>query len=274
MWSVGWTGGLILAVASVAMADPVAEPAHEDGSGSANASVPVRRSDATFGQIFHGPFQSSRLFAMPTADTVGAYVLSLSGDGSLLQQPGVLTSAGVVAIGFGDIAQLEYRHAEAISVGGVNAPVPAVGVQVTLPFPEYSGVPVIGVAFHLGVKRTETVGTTAVGETVTSFFFVARERFDGLPWLTLHAGVLVAPTKLELSGDTMFTAKRTLTLPTAGLEIAMNPTAKLVAEIGDAPRFTLTPGEAVPATITNGVLGRLGVRWSVLPWLGLDASFG
>src|SRR5205085_9580640 len=93
-----------------------------------DAPVPRTR-DATLGEIFRGPFRSSRLYAMPTADVVGAYVLSVSGEGSLLQQPGLLTAAGVLAIGFGDIAQLEYRHTAAISVTGVDAPVPAVGVQ-------------------------------------------------------------------------------------------------------------------------------------------------
>src|SRR5207249_1880252 len=91
---------------------------------AARADEPKRDPDATVGQMFHGPFQSSRLFAMPTADVVGAYMLSLSGDGSLLQQPGVLTSAAVLAIGFGDIAQLEYRHTGAISVTGIDAPLP------------------------------------------------------------------------------------------------------------------------------------------------------
>ena len=81
-----------------------------------------RDPDATITEIFRGPFHSSRLFAMPTADVIGAYMFSVSLDGSLLQQPGVLTSAGVIAAGFGDIAQLEYRHTEAISVTDVNAP--------------------------------------------------------------------------------------------------------------------------------------------------------
>src|SRR5687767_10667835 len=53
---------------------------------------PVRRRDASLPRVLRGPFQSSRLFAMPTADTIGAYVLSVGGDGSLLQETGVLTS--------------------------------------------------------------------------------------------------------------------------------------------------------------------------------------
>ena len=269
---------MIVGAARVAAADP--GDGSGDGSGSAatteeHASTPLRHPDATFAQMFHGPFQSSRLFAMPTADTVGAYMLSLSGDGSLLQQPGVLTSAGVVAIGFGDIAQLEYRHTEAISVTGVNAPVPSVGVQLKLPIPEHSGVPAIGVAFRLGVKRRETFGTTNVDETVTDLFLVMRERIASVPWLTLHAGIRISPSTIALSGDglTANSQTKTLDLPTAGLEIVMNSTAKLVAEVAYAPRFQWQQGDPT-ASIGYGVLGRLGVRWSVLPSAILDASFG
>ena len=76
-------------------------------------AAPPRRRDASVGTILGGPFRSSRLFAMPVADVVGAFQLSLSGDASLLQEPGILTSAGVAAIGFGDVAQIEYRHTSA-----------------------------------------------------------------------------------------------------------------------------------------------------------------
>ena len=156
----------------------------------ADDPVPERRDpDATIGHIFHGPFSSSRLFTMPTADVIGAYMLSLPLDGSLLQQPGVLTSAGVIAAGFGDIAQLEYRHTSAISVTGINAPVPAAGVQLELPIPEYAWVPKLGVAVRIGVPRDEQFGATVIEEKVTDFYFVARERIT--PWLTLHGGVRV-----------------------------------------------------------------------------------
>ena len=261
---------IILGLARVAAADP-------DGSGSdstpseEHATTPLRVPDATFAHMFHGPFQSSRLFAMPTADTVGAYVLSLSGDGSLLQQPGVLTSAGVIAAGFGDIAQLEYRHTEAISVTGVNAPVPAIGAQLKLPIPEHSGVPALGVAYRLGVMRRETFGATNVDETVTDLFIVMRERLASVPWLTLHAGIRISPSKIAVTGDAP--VSKTLDLPTAGIELAMNPTAKLVAEVAYAPAFQWMPG-AASASIGYGVLGRLGVRWSILPSAILDASFG
>src|SRR5262249_31589748 len=89
---------IALVLASLAASRAAAEPdddAHE---------LP-RKPDATFAMMFRGPFRSARLFAMPTTDVVGAYILTISGEGSLLQKPGVLTSAGVAAIGFGDIAQ-------------------------------------------------------------------------------------------------------------------------------------------------------------------------
>lgn len=280
----------IVAAAPAVMADPPSDasagaapeaaptaptaPAAPVGNAEHDAT-PVRRPDATARTMFRGPFQSSRLFAMPTADTVGAYMLSLGGDGSLLQQPGVLTSAGVVAIGFGDIAQLEYRHTAAISVSGVDAPLPAVGVQLKLPLPARSGVPAIGIAFRLGLKRRETVAATTVDETVTDLFVVVRERFERARWLTLHAGLRVSPAEIVIAGNGVAaqTTQATLKLPTAGVELAMNPRAKLVAELAYAPRFVWAPGDPA-ASIRYGVLGRLGVRWSVLPAAVLDASFG
>ena len=112
---------------------------------------------------FRGPFQSSRLFAMPTADVLGAYMLTLSGDGSLLQQTG--------AAHLGRCARDRLRRHRAARVPpqrrrsastGVNAPVPAVGVQLKIPIPERPNVPAFGVAFRLGVPRTETFGATDV----------------------------------------------------------------------------------------------------------------
>jgi hypothetical protein len=235
---------------------------------------PVRKRDATVRRVFRGPFQSSRLFAMPTADTIGAYVLSIGGDGSLLQQPGALTSAGVLAIGFGDLAQLEYRHTSAISVTGINAPVPGVGVQLKLPIPDINGVPAVGVSFRLGVPRTEVVGATDVEETVTDLYLVGRLRIHQLPWLALHGGTRVSSAKLALSGDRTAEARKTLWLPTAGYEIAMNPTAKIVGEIALAPQFRWTPGSDDTPTIGYGLLGRFGMRWSVVPSVVIDGSIG
>jgi hypothetical protein len=236
-----------------------------------------RDPDASLGAIFHGPFQSSRLFAMPTADVVGAYMLSLSGDGSLLQQPGALTFAGVLAVGFGDIAQLEYRHTSAISVTGINAPVPAVGVQLRVPIPERPFVPALGVAFRLGVPRAEYFGATEVDETVTDLYVVARERLG--TQLVLHGGLRISSAKITLTGDPMrpggsFSGDRRLYLPTAGFELLANRDARVVAEVSAAPQFAWMQGTSIDPAISYGLLGRLGLRWALLPSVIFDASLG
>jgi len=227
----------------------------------------------SLGAVFRRPIHSPRLFAMPSADVVGAYMLSLSGDASLLEKPGVLTSAGVVAIGFGDIAQLEYRHTEAIGVTGLDAPVPAVGVQLTLPLPERRGLPAIGIAFRLGVPRRETIEGMTVDETVTDLYLVARLRDDHVPWLTLHGGTRISSAKAAPS-DPALVQQRTLVLPTAGYEVAMTPTAKIVGEIALAPQFQWKPATSPRPAIGRGLLGRLGMRWQVLPSIVLDGSLG
>jgi len=226
---------------------------------------------ATLGALFRGPFHSSRLFAMPTTDVIGAYMSSLSGDGSLLEKPGILTFAGVFAIGFGDIAQLEYRHTEAIGVTGLNAPVPAVGVQLKLPIPERSGVPALGVAFRLGVPRRETIDGHAVDETVTDLYLVGRLHHARVPWLTLHGGTRISSAKAA-PADPALAQQRTLVLPTAGYEIAMAPGASLVGEIALAPRFQWAAAMATRPGIGRGLIGRLGLRWRIFSAISLDSS--
>jgi hypothetical protein len=238
-----------------------------------------RTRDATLRAIFSHRYTSSRLFAMPVADTVGPYMLTLSGDGSLLQQPGFLTSAGVVAIGFGDIAQLEYRHSEAIGVTNIYAPVPAVGVQLKLPLPDRENIPAFGVAFRLGVPRSEGLDGTTVTETVTDLYAVGRLRFSFAPWLTLHGGVRASSAKLAVAGDPTLsgagaTVTRRLYLPTGGYELQMNATARIVGEIALAPQFSSAPATGKPPQIGYGVLGRFGLRWQVLPAVTFDASIG
>jgi len=280
---------LALTIASRSVAaepDPQAKPTHEVTSDDAPGATPgatheATREDtpptptspreATLGALFRRRFQSSRLFAMPSADVVGAYILSLSGDASLLQKPGLLTSAGVVAIGFGDIAQIEYRHTEAIGVTGLDAPVPAVGVQLKLPLPERSGLPAVGIAFRLGVPRSETIEGMTVNETVTDLYLVGRLRFASVPWLTLHGGTRVSSAKAA-PADPALAQSRTLWLPTAGYEVAMTPTAKIIGEIALAPQFQWMP-TGRPA-IGRGLLGRLGMRWQLLPSVILDGSLG
>lgn len=221
--------------------------------------------------VFRRSFTSARLFAMPAADTVGAYVLSLSGDASLLQKPGLLTSAGVLAIGFGDIAQLEYRHTEAIGITGLDAPVPAVGVQLKLPLPERANWPAIGVAFRLGVPRSEAIDGAPVDESVSDLYLVGRLRLAALDWLTLHGGVRISDVNAKAPDE--LSEHRTLWLPTAGYELRMNRAARIIGEIALAPQFQWT-GRGNPPAIGRGLLGRLGMRWRVLPAINIDGSLG
>ncbi|MCX5748377.1 MAG: hypothetical protein NT062_38480 [Proteobacteria bacterium] len=254
---------------------------HVIDPGSPDAAVPpakisgshlvLRHRDTSYANIMRGPFQSSRLFSMPLADVVGAFVFTMSGDGSLLQDPGVLTSAGVLALGFGDIAQLEYRHTSAISVTGVNAPVPALGLQLKIPIPEYANVPAFGVAVRLGLPREEQFGVTKVIETVHDIYLVGRLRFEFADWLTLHGGARISAASIDIGQPEV--TKRTLVLPTAGYEIVMNDTARIVGEVALAPQFRWARDSTV-ATIDHGLLGRLGLRWAMLPSVIIDGSIG
>lgn len=238
-------------------------------------SGPPRRRDASLRTVFKGPFRSSRLFSMPTTDVIGAYMLSLSGDGSLLQETGLLTSAGVAAIGFGDIAQLEYRHSAAISISGVNAPLPGVGVQIKLPIPEFNAVPAFGIAFRLGVPRVETYDGVNVEERVSDLYLVGRLHIDQIDWLTLHGGTRVSSAQVQLSGA-IESAKvqRTMWLPTAGYEIKASKETSVVGEIALAPQFRWMRGTQDDPTISYGLLGRLGVRWALFPSVIIDGSIG
>jgi hypothetical protein len=269
---------LVVAATAVARADeptgdnPDAPPPKK--TDEENAAGPPRRPDLTVRQVMRGPFRSSRLFSMPTTDVIGAYMLSLSGDGSLLQETGLLTSAGVLAIGFGDIAQLEYRHSSAISVTGVNAPLPGVGVQLKVPIPEHDAVPALGVAFRLGVPRRENFDGVFVDEKVSDLYFVGRLHWSRVDWLTLHGGTRISSAAVTLGGLGTGSASKTLYLPTAGYDIAMNEQSHIVGEIAAAPQFRWTPGSTEPPTISYGLLGRLGVRWAVLPSVIIDGSIG
>lgn len=246
-------------------------------AGTARADEPIapaRRRDATAAQIFAGPFRSPRLFAMPVADVVGAFQLSLSGDGSLLQETGILTSAGVAAIGFGDVAQIEYRHTTAIGIGRLTAPVPAVGVQLQAPLP--ASWPGIAIAFRLGVPRRETLDELPVDETVTDLYVVTRVRLPGaLDRLTFHGGARVSSARIErpeLGDDGA--AQRTMVLPAIGLDLAATATTRAIAELGLAPQFRFDPASDPRPGVDYGLLGRAGVRWAIAPAVVLDASVG
>lgn len=253
-----------LAVVAAAAGPAAAEPAPREQP---------RRRDTGWRELFRGPYYSSRLFVTPVADTVGPYVLALSWDGSLLKEPGVLSSAGVVAIGFGDIAQLEYRHTAAISLDELSAPVPAVGVQLEAPLPHDPRWPAVALAFRLGVPRRESRGATTVDETVSDLYLVGRQRLPGaLAAATLHAGVRMSSCELRMGGDRGGEAHRRLWLPAGGIELRVGDDAAAVAEVGVAPSFDLDPAGA--PMIGTGVIGRVGVRWYLHPAFSFDASVG
>ena len=251
--------------ASLAAADDPVEP-----------DTAPRRRDATAAEIVGGPFRSPRLFAMPVADVVGAYQLSISGDGSLLQEPGILTSAGVLALGFGDIAQIEYRHTTAIGIGRLTAPVPAVGVQLQAPLRERPWVPSFAIAFRLGVPRRETIDDAPVDETVTDLYLVTRLRLRGaLTGLTLHTGARISSATIARPGlGPDGEVQRVMVLPTFGIDLAAGRHARAIAELGLAPQFRFDPAIDPAPSIDYGLLGRAGVRWAALPAVVIDASVG
>jgi hypothetical protein len=262
--------GRFVAVAVLAVAVPAGA---DDGAASAAEPEVPRKAEASWKEIMRGPYRSSRLFVTPVADTVGPYILALSYDGSLLKEPGVLSSAGVLAIGFGDIAQLEYRHTSAISLDEASAPVPAVGVQLSAPLPRGRLWPAVALAFRLGVPRREVLGDMTVDETVTDLYLVARQRLPtgALP-ITLHAGVRMSSAELALGGDVDASLRRRLWLPAGGVEMDVGDHAVAIAEIGLAPSFDQEPDGG--PMIGTGVIGRMGVRWYLHPALSFDASVG
>ena len=258
---------LATALALVTIGAPIAATADDD-------QPAPRGHDTPWGTIWRGPFRSPRLFAMPVADVVGAYQMSVSGDGSLLQEAGILTSAGVLAIGFGDIAPLEYRHTTAIGIGHLTAPVPAVGVQLQIPWRERPWVPALAVAFRLGVPRRAPLVGIPVDERVTDLYVVSRLRLRGpLTGLTLHAGARVSSVTIERP-DNGLADERVLVLPTFGLELQGSASARLVGEIGLAPQFRFDPASDPRPKADYGLIGRAGIRWTVVPAFVFDGSIG
>jgi hypothetical protein len=263
------TPALVAIVGALALVAPRAAPAAADPT--------LRRRDASILDLLRLPYRSSRLFAMPIADVVGAYQVTVSADASLLTETGILSFAGVIALGFGDLAQLEYRHTAAISVDASTAPVPALGVQFKAPIPEGRRYPGVALAFRFGLPRTETFDATTVEERVTDLYLVGRLALWGAAeGVTIHGGARVAQARIAIGGDRALEAKRYLVLPTLGLDLAATRTAHLVAEAALVPKFEydrVGAPDAAPA-IEHGVLGRVGVRWFVVPAFSIDGSVG
>ena len=239
---------------------------------------PIRQPDATWKQIFQGPFEPSQLFAMPTANVVGAYQLRLYGDASLLSERDVLSTSSVAAIGFGDLAQLEYRQSTAISRSSKDLfGLPAIGVQFEVPLRERKWVPRFGLALRFGLAREDKMpgGAGAAARTfeerATDLYLVTSL---ALPKLHLHLGTRITSASIEetrVDGGTE--AKRTLVLPAFGLSYQVSRYSSLLFEGSMIPRFDLPIGGG-EGEIGSDPYGRAGVRWNALPWLTVDASVG
>ena len=215
---------------------------------------------------------SGRLFLMPIADVVGPYQASLSYEGSLLKEPGVLSSAGVLAIGIGDLAQLEYRHTSAIGIKGKSAPLPAVGLQIKLPIPQLKYVPDLAVAYRLGIEHEEEGEQTKFTERVTDVYGVARFRFP--KGIMLHLGLRLSQAEIGVSDnpDMGGDLSEIMWLPAFGLEVPMSERSVAIAEIGAAPKFSESDDGS--ASVDSGYTARLGLRWRVHPKFSFDASAG
>jgi len=180
---------------------------------------PVRKPDASWSEIFGGPFRTSRVFSMPTAEVVGPYQLSLSGEGSLLSETGAFSFNGVAAIGFGDLAQLEYRASAAVSTLQKDPVIlPTLGVQFKVPLPKRYWLPTFGLALRIGLPRDEHDPATNVDfeERASDLYFVTSLQLWG--WLkpvTLHAGVRFAAASIVAKDNPMLNLDDTLYL-TAG----------------------------------------------------------
>ena len=244
-----------------------------DATGAADERAPRRR-DATACEIFGGPFASSHLFAMPTADVVGAYLLSVHGEGSLISESGAYSFAGVAAIGFGDLAQLEYRMSAAYSnLDNREVRLPSLGVQFKIPVAEHKYLPAFAIALRLGLPREETLndGTTIrkFSEHVNDLYVVGRLRLWGpLRRVTLHGGLRAGAASIN-------SISKILYLPAGGWEIQMTPRTRLAGELALIPVFApSTAGGVDTSVVETKPQGRLGIRWTIHPAVVLDASLG
>lgn len=253
------------------------------GQAAADDEVPselARRREATWSEIFRGPFAPSQLFAMPTAKVVGAYQLRLYGDASLLAEQEVLSTSSVAALGFGDLAQLEYRQSAALS-GDERSHrallgLPSIGVQFEVPLKARRYVPRFGLALRFGLPREAHSGeeegrARRFDERATDLYMVSSLTLSR--W-ALHAGARITAASIEeLGTDEPAEVKRTLVLPALGVGFAVNRHSSLLFEAAMIPRFEM-PSSSEAGAIGSDPYGRAGIRWSALPWLTVDASVG
>ncbi|MEZ4362002.1 MAG: hypothetical protein R3B48_17560 [Kofleriaceae bacterium] len=243
-------------------------------AGTADAEeVLVRRPDASWREIFRGPFGVSQLFAMPTANVVGAYQLRLYGDASLLSERDVLSTSSVAALGFGDLAQLEYRQSAAISHRSRELfGLPSLGVQFEVPLRERRYVPRFGLALRFGLPHEDVDRPNlSFDERATDLYLVTSLV---LSRVELHVGTRISAASIEpTSADGGQAVKETLILPAVGLGWGISAHTSILVEASMIPRFEL-PTDADAGAIGADPYGRAGVRWFALPWLTLDASVG
>ncbi len=226
--------------------------------------------------VFAGPFTSSHLFSMPTADVVGPYQLSVAGEASLLSESDTFSSGGLAAVGFGDVAQLEYRVSAAFSnLGESDLYLPSLGVQFKAPLRERRYLPAFAVALRLGLPKTEELAdgseVTTFDQRVNDLYLVARLRLWG-PFrrFTVHGGVRVGAASITSDSREI---SDVLWLPAVGWDVQMNPQTKLVGELAMVPVFDPL-AEIEEDRITAKPLGRMGVRWFIHPAVAIDASLG
>ncbi len=235
----------------------------------------VRRPEASWKEVMAGPFVPSQLFAMPTANVVGAYQLRLYGDASLLSEEKVLSTSSVAALGFGDLAQLEYRQSAALSHESRDLfGLPSIGVQFEVPLRERRYVPRFGLALRFGLPREDGSGVGIEARTfeerATDLYLVSSLV---LAKLSLHAGTRITSASIEETGEGAAEVQRTLVLPALGLSYAVSAHSSLLIEASMVPRFEL-PSEGSAGSISSDPYGRAGVRWTALPWITIDASVG
>jgi hypothetical protein len=202
----------------------------------------------------------------------------MRGDGSLVKEPGVLSFAGLIAIGIGDLAQLEYRHTGAISSDGRTTPLPAAGMQIKLPFPKRWRVPQLGVALRIGVPHEDSTGKIPILQKVSDLYFVSSLRLPGnLSAIQFHGGARISSVEanIEQNGASVDSLKtrETLILPSIAWSIQMNPTSRIIGEAEWVPRF-IVRDSTTHATVETGILGRLGINWRLNQYFSMNASIG
>jgi hypothetical protein len=191
----------------------------------------------------------------------------------------VLSTSSVAALGFGDLAQLEYRQSAAISHTSRDLfGLPSLGVQFEAPLRERRFVPRFGLALRFGLPRQDEMeaepGSAArtFDERATDLYLVSSL---ALPRVALHVGVRVTQASLEETGASASAdeLKETLILPALGVGFAVSKHSSLLFEASMIPRFE-PPSDEEPGAIGADPYGRFGVRWNALPWLTVDASVG